>query len=110
MGISIPACCAAAQTSVPAGTATGMSSMVRCTNSSFFTSGIYFYRFKSIHPTTLACLAKLRMDARKCFIRYCDCLPCSVHDGRDIRIPRGTDGYYSEQDCWLLLTVGRMMY
>src|SRR5579859_5949044 len=38
MGISIPNWRAAAQTSVPGGTATGISSMVRCTNSSFFSS------------------------------------------------------------------------
>src|SRR3989442_8144759 len=42
MGISIAMCFAAAQTSVPGGTATGMSSIVRCTNSSFFSSGIVF--------------------------------------------------------------------
>src|SRR5260370_29093836 len=43
MGISISTCCAAAHTSVPGGTATGISSIVRCTSPSFFSSsGIVF--------------------------------------------------------------------
>jgi len=36
----MPAFCAAAQTTVPGGTATGMSSIVRCISSSFFSSAI----------------------------------------------------------------------
>src|SRR5204862_3410934 len=43
MGISMPTCCAAAHTSVPGGTATGMPSIVRCTSPSFFSSAILFY-------------------------------------------------------------------
>src|SRR5579883_2736928 len=66
MGISIPACFAAAQTSVPGGTATGISSIVRCISSSCFSSAIAFLPYSQDRARILRCA----QNDKPVFLRY----------------------------------------
>src|SRR5690348_5755955 len=80
MGISIPIWRAAAQTSVPGGTATGISSIVRWTNSSFFSSSgivltvyilkIITFIFLTPHPVFISLLPAREEHGDPCGRHY----------------------------------------